>query len=109
MFNEKELLIVNGKEMKFPLSVGERFIHLCNINGVNKFAIGSDDRELFTDHEECTYFGMEKEEYQEILKSFGAKQFHHEFDYGDHVLPVQDSYFDDFESANKCLNHLMNL
>lgn len=110
MINEKQLLVVNGEELKFPLEVNGRYVHLYDCDEkVQCFCIGSDEEECFTDHEECDYFGLEKEKYQEILKSFGAKQYHHEFDYGDYVLPVQDSYFTDLQSAIDCINHLVSL
>ena len=111
MRENKEIYIVNGKEIEFPIKVNNMFVHLYDVKGLYKaFCIGSDANEVFTDHEECDYVGMKKEDYQELLKSFGAKQYHHEFDYGDgFVLPVQDSYFEELDSAIKCINHINKL
>lgn len=111
MMNEKQILIVSGVKMEFPLKVEGRYIHIYDAGEPNpSFCIGSDNNECFTDHEECDYFGLDKEKYQEILKSFGAKQFHHEFDYGNgDILPVQDSYFENLEKAIESINCLNNL
>lgn len=85
------------------------FIHpYQTFNGVQTYCIGINESEVFTDHEECIYWDLKKEEYQKILKSFNAKQFHHEFVYSkDDVLPVQDSYFENMEDVKRAIDYLL--
>ena len=86
-----------------------RFIHEYNYGDKEiNYCIGFRKEEPLIDEEEAGMFSLD--EYQETLKRFGAKQFIHEFDYGDGFkLEVQDSYFDTIEQCKAAIDYLVNL
>ena len=72
------------------------------------YCIGFRENESLIDEEEAGMFGLD--EYQITLNHFGAKQFEHEFDYGDgKPLTVQDSYFDTIEQCKGAIDYLAEL
>ena len=92
-----------------PIKYKNKYIHEYQWGDKEvNYIISSREEEAYIDEEEAESFNLPLKKYQEILKSFGAKQYHHEFVYNDieDTKKVQDSYFDSIKQCQEAIDYL---